>query len=411
MIISNLLLSQKNKIITISANVAFRGSKPERMYFSTGINNKKYISTDYSPFLASVLLPCMKTGEDIEIDGFVSPTLLKNTEKIMKLVEKWNIGLKKINIKAQAGGKKVTKSKSKKVGVFFSAGVDSFYTYLKNKNKITDLIFVHGFDIPLNNKLLFKKINNINTRIAKNEKLNLITVSTNVADIVEKYLVWDFAHGGALAAVAIFLRNELKTIFISGAVKKDKLFPYGTHPELDKLWSSEDQNIVHDGTEYTRLDKVMKKVSKSPLALNYLHVCTQNIKGKYNCSRCFKCLMTMIELECAGVLGKQNVFNKELDLKAVRNMYYDYQLLYNIQGEANLSELKRRNINPELQEAIGVSLEKSKKPSPMKKVTKLIAVFDQRFNNRRFYRMIFSINKKQDRNILFKFLLQRGVFK
>jgi hypothetical protein len=353
----------------------------------------------------------MKTGEDIEIDGFVSPTLLKNTEKIMKLVEKWNIGLKKINIKAQAGGKKVTKSKSKKVGVFFSAGVDSFYTYLKNKNKITDLIFVHGFDIPLNNKLLFKKINNINTRIAKNEKLNLITVSTNVADIVEKYLVWDFAHGGALAAVAIFLRNELKTIFISGAVKKDKLFPYGTHPELDKLWSSEDQNIVHDGTEYTRLDKVMKKVSKSPLALNYLHVCTQNIKGKYNCSRCFKCLMTMIELECAGVLGKQNVFNKELDLKAVRNMYYDYQLLYNIQGEANLSELKRRNINPELQEAIGVSLEKSKKPSPMKKVTKLIAVFDQRFNNRRFYRMIFSINKKQDRNILFKFLLQRGVFK
>jgi hypothetical protein len=411
MIISNLLLSQKNKIITLSADVAFKGSKPERMYFSTDLKNSKYIYADYSPFLAAVLLPCMKTGENIEIDGFVSPILLKNTEKIMKLIVRWNIGLKKINIKAQTNSRKITYTKPKKVGVFFSAGVDSFYTYLKNKNKVTDLIFIHGFDIPLNNKLLFKKINNINTRIAKAERLNLITVSTNVADIVEKHLIWDFAHGGALAAVALFLRNELKTIFISGAVKKDKLFPYGTHPELDKLWSSEYQNIIHDGTEYARLEKVMKKVSKSPLALNYLHVCTQNIKGKYNCSKCYKCLITMIELECAGVLGKQNIFNKKLDLKAVKDMYYDYQLLYNIQGEANLSELKRKNINPELQEAIGISLEKSKKPSPMKKITKLIAQFDQRFNNRRIYRMIFSINKNQDRNILFKFLLQRGVFK
>ncbi len=424
--VKNISSIRQAKVVTLSADVAFKGSKPERMYFETDVKNKSLIASDYSPFLAAVLLPCMKTGEDIYIDGPVSKKLLQNTKKIMSVVESWNIGLKRVKINCHSGldpesieilkqvhddKKYAHDNKSKRAGVFFSAGVDSFYTYLKNKKTITDLIFVHGFDIPLTNNSLFKKMKNINTRIAIEEKVNLITVTTNIAEIVEKKLVWDFAHGGALAAVALFLGSGLKTAFISGAVRSDMLFPYGTHPALDKYWSTENTSIEHVGTEYNRLEKIMNKVSKSPLALRYLHVCTQNIKGEYNCSKCYKCLITMLGLSCARVLDRQSAFDKKIDLEAVKNMYYDYALLYNLQGEANLLELKRQNIYPELQNAIQSSLEKSKKPNIIKKLTKMISSFDQKHNDRRIYRAIFAMNKNQDRNILFKFLLKRGVFK
>ncbi len=428
--INNFSLVKTKKEITLSADVAFSGSKAELMYFETDIKNKSLISADYSPFLAAVLLPCMKTGENIEIDGHVSKKLLQNTRKIMELVESWDVGLKKINVIARnemtkqsqlknlhagktgiAASSATPRNDKTRVGVFFSTGVDSFYTYLKNKKEITDLIFVHGFDIPLSNKLLFKKVKNINSQIAKEENINLVTITTNVAEIVEKRLIWDFAHGGALASVALFLGSGFKEVFISGAVKKDMLFPYGTHPDLDKYWSTENTSVVHFGTEYDRLEKVMNVVSKSPTALAYLHVCTQNIKGKYNCSKCFKCLTTMIELACANVLEKQHAFDKKIDLESVRSMYYDYSLLYNVQGEAHLAQLKKQNIYPDLQNAIQISLEKSKKPNIIKKFIKLTASFDQKYNDRRIYRAIFAMNKNQDRNIFFKFLLKKGVFK
>jgi hypothetical protein len=422
MVISNKKLQKTKYLITFSAEVAFNGNKAEIIYFETDIKNQSIISADYSPFLAAVLLPCMKTGEDIVIEGPVSKQLLHNTEKIMKLVEGWNVGLKKVNIISHPGfvsGSNATTKKmlkqvqhdKKRVGVFFSAGVDSFYSYLKNKRKITDLILVHGFDVPLQNILLFGTVEENVKSVAKEESKNLIIVKTNIAEIVEKYLVWDFAHGGALAAVGLFLSKELGEIYISGAVRRDKLFPYGTHPDLDKLWSTENQTLIHEGSEYCRLEKVMNKVGKSPLALRHLHVCTQNIKGKYNCSKCFKCMTTMIELVCADVLDKSSTFDRKIDLNSVRKMHYDYSLLYNILGEASFEELKKQNREPELQIAIAESLAKSKRMKLSKKIANAVGVWDQKYNKRRLYRWLFRTSKNQDRNLIFKFLLRIGVFK
>ncbi len=184
----------------------------------------------------------------------------------------------------------------------------------------------------------------------------------------------------------------LSRIYIPAGLKRDEVFPYGTHPDLDKLWSTENTQFVHDGTEHNRLGKIMSVVSKSDLALKYLRVCTQNIKGKYNCGRCYKCLQTMIGLVCADALNKARTFGK-LDLRAVQIMYYDYKLKYNLQGEANLEVLRRQKREPDLQRAIEESLEQSKKVKPVKELAKLFAVFDQKYNNRRVYRALFNMNK------------------
>ena len=390
--VNNISIHSESNNIIVSANVEFRNGKPEKMYFSTDQENQSLVSADYSPFLAAVLLPCMKTGEDITIEGSVSKKLLENTNKIMDLVESWNVGLKKVKIQAGTALRIKPKGSQTEIASFFSAGVDSFYTYLKHKNKtdkITNLILVHGFDIPLSNKSFFAETRQTVEKIAEEEKVKAVIVETNAGEIIEKKLIWDFAHGGALAAVGLFL-GKLDSIFIPAGLREDEIFPYGTHPDLDKLWSTENTTFVHDGTEHNRLGKIMNSVGKSDLALKYLRVCSQNIKGKYNCSRCYKCLQTMIELVCADSFDKAKTFDK-LDLNSVRKMYYDYALKYNLQGEANLAVLKQQNREPELQKAIEYSLEQSKKTKLTKKLYNSIAYLDRRYNNRRLYMSVIKL--------------------
>ncbi|HUQ85847.1 MAG TPA: hypothetical protein VM077_06000 [Candidatus Limnocylindrales bacterium] len=412
MLINNIHVSKSKNLIHLSANIKFKNQKADRMYFSTSSINASLISYDYSPFLASVLLPCMKKGEDIVIDGTVSKKLLVNIEKIMDLVTSWGVGFKHINIQSGITNHAYLKNK-RTSAAFFSAGVDSFYTYLKHKktnSKIQNLILIHGFDIPLENKNLFTKTKKIVESIALEEKIKAISVTTNAGEIVEKVLIWDLSHGGVLAAVGLFLGKGIGRVYIPGGLKKSELFPYGTYPELDKLWSTEKTQFLHDGTEYNRLGKIMHVVSKSDLALKHLRVCTQNIKGNYNCSRCYKCLITMIGLVCSNSLQSAKTF-KKLDLNNVKNMYYDYRLKYNLQGEANLEILKKENREHELQEAIKYSLENSKKQKIHKKLFEVIASFDQKYNERRLYRFVFKMNKKQDRNLIFKTLGKIGALK
>ncbi len=413
--INNLSYSIHSSQATLSADIIFRNKPAEKMYFSTDTKNEEFISQNANPFLAALLLPAMKLNEDIEIEGIISEKLLNHSEKIMDLIEKWDIGLKRIKIKAASTseGEINKNSNSHNSGSFFSAGVDSFYTYLKyknDKNPISVLILIHGFDIPLKNKQLFQVTKKAVEDVAKIEKIDCVSVETNAGEIAEKYLIWDFSHGGALAAVGLFLGAKLDKIYISGGLQKDEVFPYGTHPDLDPLWSSENTNFFHDGTEYNRLGKIINSISKSDLALKNLRVCTQNIKGKYNCGRCYKCLQTMIGLVCANALTKATTFGK-LDLNAVRNMHYDYKLKYNLQGEANLELLRKQNREPELQEAIEQSLITSKKIKMDKLFFQKIASLDQKYNDRKLYRLVFDINKDQDRNRIFKFLSKIGALK
>ncbi len=412
MVISNIQKATNANDITLSADIAFRGKAVQRAYIKIPAIHESLIANDATPFLAAVLFPCMKTQENIYVDGTVSEKFLQNASTIMNLVKKWQIGLSKIKIRTRDISK--DHYKAKYTGEFFTAGVDSFYTYLKKKptkDKITHLILVHGFDIPLENTSFFKDVTKTIEKIAKAEKVVPVILETNIGKIVEQRLIWEFSHGGALAAIALVLRSGLKQVFISDAVKNDELFPYGTHPHVNKLWSTETLSVDSVGGEYNRSEKIHHVIAKSPLALTYLRVCTQNIKGKYNCSRCHKCLMTMIYLYSEGVLKNAKTFDKELDLNLVKNMYYDYKLKYNTQAEAILNRLKREKREPELQEAIIHSLEQSRKPHLMKRVYQIIAQWDQEHNERRLYQFVFSMNGKDDRNALFKFLLNRGILK
>lgn len=412
MIISNITCTSDNGKTTLWADIAFARQRREKMYFMIDSKYKAFLAMDASPFLAAVLLPCMKRGEDIVIDGSVSSKLLEGVEKIMDLYESWSLGFHRVSVHVKS--QKKDRSNSKYIASFFSGGVDSFYTYLKNKkeakNKISHFILVHGFDIVLSNTDFFHDVTKSIQRVAREENIELITVKTNAGEIIESRILWDFGHGGALAAVALCLRNRLKRIYISSAVSTEELYPYGTHPDLDKHWSTETMQVIHEGTEYNRLEKVIHCISKSSLALKHLRVCNQNLKEKYNCSRCFKCLRTMEELICADALDRSETFDKTIDLKAVEDVYYDHY--YAVRGNRILSYLKKHNKAPQLQASLTKALQKSKKVSLKRSVSNFVAYLDRTYNDRRIYRFIFfTLSNKQDRNIYFKLLTRVGVIK
>lgn len=155
--ISDIQIKKRKESVTLSAQITFQGEKPQIMYFKVPREYESFLVADASPFFAALLLPAMKRKESIVIEDTVSAKLLSNASKIMKLFGEWKVGLSNVQIESKKANDAFTPAYA---ACFFSAGVDSFTTFLKNKElvktkvissdeKITHLILVHGFDIEL----------------------------------------------------------------------------------------------------------------------------------------------------------------------------------------------------------------------------------------------------------------------
>ena len=407
--INNITRKTGTKHTTLSADITFGAGIKENLYLRVANKYKHFVVSDANPFLAALLLPSMRKKEDLTIEGDVSPKLLTNTRSIMNLVEGWKVGFEKVSVKGKAKSGKTSplNLNLSYSASFFTGGVDSFYTFLKHNKKkdgITHFIFIHGCDIPLENKEFFDDALKSVQIIAKEAGVEVIVVETNMRTILEQHLEWEWELGSALSSVALFLSNGLKKVYIPSGLRSDQLGPYGTHPELDPLFSTEKLEIIHDGCESSRIEKVANSIAKSPLALKYLRVCCQIIKGKYNCNECVKCEQTKMELLCAGALNKAKTLTHTIDVDLVRKAIYNTKLNYNLFPEDILKSLKKQNLEPALQEAVAFSIEKSKHLPLSRRGANLVAEIDKKYLDRRIYKFVFGFTEKEDRTFLYKFL-------
>jgi len=257
------------------------------------------VASGAEPFLAAALPVAMRLGRPLRVDGPVSAQLLASLPSIQAIYHAWNPNWRVVPVSA-APAQPVAPHQGG-VACFFSGGVDSFYTLLKHLDEIDTLIFIHGFDIP-----------------ARELAKPLLEVETNLKDLIIRHAPWEYAHGALLASIALLLSPRFARVYIAAsdsygmAVTK----PWGSHPLLDPLWSTERTTIAHDGCEATRTDKVASIV-RSDIALRWLRVCWENPNGEYNCGRCGKCLRTMVCLRIAGALDRCRTFDHPLDLAAL----------------------------------------------------------------------------------------------
>jgi hypothetical protein len=305
-------------------------------------------------FLAALLLPAMKVGGPLRLPGEISPRLLHALPTIQDIFRTWCPDLQKVVVESQpkVPAKRQTDGA---VASFFSGGVDSFYTLLKHRDEITHLIFVHGFDILLEDKALRETVAKVVRNVASEFKKQLIEIETNIHVISDPHLSWEFYHGPALASSALLLAPQFKKIYIPSSHSYSQLFPWGSHPIVDPLWSTEELEIVHDGCEASRVQKVLQ-VASSDVALRTLRVCWENRYGAYNCGECDKCLRTMVSLQIAGALDRCATFDRSLDLTVLARLCLPDE---NSRGfmQENLVVLSARNSDEQLVQALRDCLE------------------------------------------------------
>jgi hypothetical protein len=342
--------------IVLSARCKVRRLGLDVLSFKVPDRFAEFIFADASPFAAALLLPSMKLGEDLIIRGSVSTRLHAGMREIVQIVSGWDIGLKPIDVIVdELVPDRIAPGVT---GVFFSGGVDSFYTYLQHKNDqhpITHLMLAKGYDIDRRNGRLWDAtVHNIR-ELADIEQAALIEIESNVRSLTDPILSWTYCHGGCLAAAAMCLRRGISQMYIASSADAEHQALRGSHLAIDHLWSTEGLSFIHDGWEASRLDKIDWQIARSPLALKYLRVCHQNPKGSYNCGKCEKCLRTMVSLYAAGALGRAETFPSEIDpslLAAVTVEGYDDAVFH----RENLAALRSRGLAPDLQQALGTAL-------------------------------------------------------
>lgn len=278
------------------------------------------LSASPAALLAAGILPAMRQGLSLKLDAAVDPVFAANLDSIQCLYAEWNDAFGRVNILTGGESPMPLSPKGHRVGLFFSGGVDSFYTLLKHQDEITDLIFVHGFDIRLDDTALYNQAVESIQRVADYFGKRLIRVRTNLRQFIGPHADWGlFAHGAALAAVGHLLSGEFGRIYISASECASEAAPWGSHPVLDPLWSVPGLTFVHDGREETRVGKI-RRIAPSDIALKNLRVCWKNPGGVLNCGRCEKCIRTMIALQIAGALERCPVFDAPLSIGRVRKV-------------------------------------------------------------------------------------------
>ncbi len=294
----------------------------ELEYFVRG-GHPEWLAATGDPFVAALLQLAMARREGLHIEGRVSARLLASLPTIMDIYQAWKPGLARVDV--VAADIAATPAAGTSCGLFFSGGVDSFYSLVKNDDasdgddRITHLVLVFGFDIRLHNATLFEQIAARAAEVAQRAGKQLVVVETNVRTLSDRIVLWDLYHGGPMAGVGLALGGLLRRGIIASSYAYQELHPWGSHPLLDFLWSSEGVELVHDGCEATRLQKVCR-ISTSDLALASLRVCWQNEDTQYNCGRCEKCLRTMIALHLVGALDRCATFTQPLTPEAVRGI-------------------------------------------------------------------------------------------
>lgn len=337
--LKNLFIQAKTRIskppIKLSSGT-FIGDSVTFTVESDGIQNTLFyrsntmqLSADTSVPLLIVLLQAMKRKRAITLDGPIPKSLLSNLVTFMGIYQNWFKQYRKIAIAHQ--GEILPKPvPSGRIACFFTGGVDSYYTFLQHKEDITDLIYVHGFDLKLEETGLRDQVSHLGKHIATESAIRFVEIETNARQILKGWGRWGaHSHGLALASVARVLSGSIDKVFIPSSTTADNLFPWGSHPETDHLLGDENLEIIHDSVDTKRTEKTVF-ISQYNWALKTLRVCYKNTDGAYNCCECEKCLRTMTSLYAVGKLSEATTFPKPLNPELISGLDLSWEVKNNM---------------------------------------------------------------------------------
>lgn len=335
----------------------------EEYWFEVDASHFPDLRSSGEPWLACLLPLAATLGEPLICNVPVDTSFLENIRELLRVWTAWYPELRSVPIRApiasrtQAGGR---------TAALFSGGVDSFFTALRHRNgygtprteSIDDLLFVHGFDIPVCNKAAFAAVYPILLRAAEDLGYRLVVVSTNLRQTRWAATSWTrLSHGAALAAVGHALGPAYRTLLIPSSAGYGDLRFWGSHPLTDPMLSSSCLRVVHDGPAFTRIDKTAY-IAQSEIALRALRVCWRSDSG-WNCGECSNCYRTMLALEILNVLQLCATFDhRRLDIRQAGRIFCQHS--YDVRQFGYVRELAARGGRTDIVRAVDLSLRRSR---------------------------------------------------
>ena len=258
--------------------------------------------------VGAFLIPALHHHVALRIDAPLNATWLENIERLTAILATWWPYPQSPRID-HCGESQDSVSSGELNGLCFSAGIDSFHCLFEREEQVDALVFVHGFDVPLNDVrragALFRHLH----AVAEETNKQLVCVRTNIREHrLFRSVSWERTHGAALAAVGHLLRCHLHNLMIAASYSYPEEYAWGSHWMIDGLWSTAGFEIVPEVTRAARWDKT-RIVGGHPLSQKHLQVCWENRAGLGNCSRCEKCLRTMVTLASQGLLRRSQTFD------------------------------------------------------------------------------------------------------
>ena len=271
------------------------------------------IAASPEAFATALLVPALHADAQLVVDAPLDPLWRENVEQICRQFHEW------WNYSSRAPLVATTRtsgelSPSAATVQCFSGGCDSFYSLLCGGHDSTALLLVHGFDIPDFDSKRFSHARRSAETVAAAVGKRLIAVRTNLRrHSAFRLATWERTHGGALAAVGHLLVPQFGRLIIPSSYTYADPTPWGSHWMVDKFWASSGMAIQYDDATLYRLDK-LKQMASEPLVRNHLRVCYEEPVLQGNCSRCDKCVRTMLQLEILGELANYPVFDRDTPL-------------------------------------------------------------------------------------------------
>ena len=318
--------------VRLSGEVGFGNSETQIIWFDVPSTHADFMS-ERGDLWAVLLMPCaMVLGEDLQVDLPVDPLLLDNLSGVQKIWTEWYDWVRPVKLEAV----EATDGRAARRGtaVCFSGGVDSYYSLLrsvKTGDSVPRYLFtMWGFDRftrrrldrPLHERPEYADVVAMGQECADRFNGKHVSIVTNLRELIG-YRNWQFdamTHSAALASMGHLLSNGIDEIIVGSSFDFSQLHPWGSHPLVDPLFGSAATRVVHDGISVNRVEKT-EAVSGVPAALAGLRVCPRERSGM-NCSKCSKCLRTMVTIDLVGqIAGAQSFDWSSYSLDKVSKTY------------------------------------------------------------------------------------------
>jgi hypothetical protein len=293
------------------------------IWFSVQPEFTDFISPTSDAALLGLLIPAMLAGEDIQVEGEVSELLHYNLNgRAQSVVRSILPELHRVNIEVSGFAKPSAPTAGVATG--FSGGIDSFsvvadhlLTTCSPGFRLTHLLYndVGAHGAPGKFDFYFDKI----TKAAAPLRLPIIKVASNLETFYPPKPTFQQTHSLRNGAVALLMQRGLgKFLYASTYRYSDtSLTPSNDIGFADStlvgLMSTESLRAMSVGSEHSRVKKTLM-VSNHPESYRVLDVCTGEEHAR-NCSKCFKCLRTMLTLDIAGRL---DLYRDAFDLDEYR---------------------------------------------------------------------------------------------